>query len=119
MTHPMIAAAATKAAERLDALQLRGKKADDDAIGFLAGFATALQLADREDDAQAVLRWLVLVVTVRGAIEVRKTAIEAKAAQAPAPIALDQLGAARDALMGEMDAADAADLDARRHLGAA
>ena len=67
-----------KLVERADHLKLTRKRADDEAVSFLAGAAIALALAGKEKDAQFVGQTLAMVISVRGMFEVRHIASQAQ-----------------------------------------
>lgn len=74
----VITQCALKCDERLQTLRLRPGtvKADNEAVAFVAGYATALQDAGLTSAANAVGGWLGMVVAVRGAVEIRRLAVE-------------------------------------------
>lgn len=75
-----------KMVERADALNLKGKKGDDDAIAFLAGAATALIETGNVKDGEFVGGYVAMVISVRGLFEVRMIAHRAKEAERDAQI---------------------------------
>ena len=70
-----------KMVERADALNLKGKKGDDDAIAFLAGAATALIATGNVKDGDFVGGYVAMVISVRGLMEVRLIANKARRAE--------------------------------------
>lgn len=66
--------AAVKMVERADVLRLKGKRADDEAVGFFAGYATALGAAGHAKEAAHVGMVLAYVISPRGMMEVRRLA---------------------------------------------
>lgn len=59
--------------DRIDSLELTGVRADNEAIAYFAGAATALHLA-KHDAAGQVATVLGLVLIVRGMREIRRIA---------------------------------------------
>ena len=83
MAYPTILIETCKSlVERCDALGLKGKKADNEAVTYFCGVYTGLRLAGKEEDAAYIGRMVAIVIAVRGMSEVRR--ILAEAAKEPA-----------------------------------
>lgn len=59
--------------DRITVLRLNGQRADDEAVAFFAGAASALHVSGQREVAEKLHPFLVMVVAVRGMFGVRET----------------------------------------------